>query len=272
MSAPDTVARNISVNGEEISSAAIAAETQNHNAPKNRPGDAWRTAARALVIRALLLQEAERLGLSPDPQLLESDKRETDEEALIRAVLDIELDPEDVSEADCKLVYERQREVFFSPNLFQPAHILFAAKPEDSAAREIAKTNAKAFIQAIQKAPKTFAAIAKENSDCPSKETGGVLGQVGSGETVPEFEIVLNQLEPGQLHPEPVETRFGIHIIRMDEKAEGEALPFDAVKPQIRERLEQIAWARAAKVMTQKLVENADIQGIDISEPSEKLH
>ena len=50
---PDVV-----VNGETIPSAAIAAEAQNHGAPRDKPGIAWRKAAQALTIRALLLQEA----------------------------------------------------------------------------------------------------------------------------------------------------------------------------------------------------------------------
>lgn len=263
--ASNAIAKDIYVNGEEITSAAIAAETQNHKAPANKPGEAWRTAARALVIRALLLQEAGRLGLSPEPQMLAEDKRETDDEALIRAVLDVELEATDVSEEDCKMIYDQQIDVFRSPNLFQPAHILFAVKPEDTKARIIAKKNAEEFIRAIKKAPKSFAAIAKANSDCPSKDAGGTLGQIGAGDTVPEFEAVLDIIPAGELHPDPVETRFGIHIIRMDEKARGEILPFDAVKPQIKEKLEQRAWARGAKVLTAKLVEGAEIVGIEIS-------
>ena len=135
MAVSNAIAKDIYVNGEEITSADIAAETQNHNAPANKPGEAWRTAARALVIRALLLQEAGRLGLSPDPQMVTGDKRETNDEALIRAVLDVELEAADVSEKDCQMIYDRQTDVFRSPSLFQPAHILFAVKPEDSAAR-----------------------------------------------------------------------------------------------------------------------------------------
>ncbi len=59
---PDVV-----VNGETIPSAAIAAEAQNHSAPKDKPGIAWRKAAQAMAIRALLLQEARARGLAPDP-------------------------------------------------------------------------------------------------------------------------------------------------------------------------------------------------------------
>ncbi len=76
------------VNGFEISSDAIATEAQNHKAPKGKPGLAWRLAARALVIRELLLQEARKRDLQPQPIELEPGKIETDEEAMIREVLD----------------------------------------------------------------------------------------------------------------------------------------------------------------------------------------
>ena len=74
---PDVV-----VNGETIPSAAIAAEAQNHTAPRGKPGIAWRKAAQALAIRALLLQEAKRRGLTPDPLELAPGRFETDDEAL----------------------------------------------------------------------------------------------------------------------------------------------------------------------------------------------
>ncbi len=257
----------ITVNGELIPSAAIADEAQNHNAPKDKPGWAWKAAARAMVIRALLLQEAGRLGLKPDPQMLASDKQETEDESLIRSVLENQMNIPAVSATECQFIYDSRKEIFRTPNLFQPAHILFAVKPEDKDARKIAKKNAEAFIATIQKTPKVFADIARTNSDCQSKDAGGTLGQIGTGDTVAEFEAVLDILAAGDLHPEPVETRFGIHIIRMDEKVEGKQLPFDAVKHQIMEKLEQVAWAKAAQTYTQDLVNNADVKGIDLNKP-----
>ena len=80
---PDVV-----VNGETIPSAAIAAEAQNHNAPKDKPGIAWRKAAQALAIRALMLQEARTRGLEADPEELAPGRFETEDEALIRTLLD----------------------------------------------------------------------------------------------------------------------------------------------------------------------------------------
>jgi peptidyl-prolyl cis-trans isomerase C len=258
---------DVIVNGEVITSAAIAAEAQNHKAPAGKPGLAWRAAARAMAVRALLLQEARRLGIEAEPQPVADDKWETGDEALIRALLEQEIEPREVSETDCKALYDNRMETFHSPSLFQPAHILFAAQPADNEARQVARQNAQAALATLKSDPKAFARIAKANSDCPSRDNGGSLGQIGSGDTVTEFETVLQTLPAGELHPEPVETRFGFHIIRMDERAEGAQLPFDAVKLQIREKLEQAAWARAANALTQKLVDQAAIEGIDLGKP-----
>jgi len=260
---------DVTVNGEVITSAAIAAEAQNHKAPPGKPGMAWRAAARAMVVRALLLQEAQRLDIEADPQCVADDKWETEDEALIRALLEQEIEPKEVPEQACRAVYENRKETFCSPSLFQPAHILFAAQPEDKAARQAARQNAQAVLETLRTDPKAFARIAKANSDCPSRDNGGLLGQVGSGDTVAEFEAVLQSLPAGALHPEPVETRFGVHVVRMDEKADGAQLPYDAVKMQIRKKLEQIAWATAANALTQRLVDQASIEGIDISRPIE---
>jgi peptidyl-prolyl cis-trans isomerase C len=260
---------DVTVNGEAIAPAAINAEAQNHKAPAGKPGLAWRAAAKAMAIRALLLQEARRLGMAAEPQLVGTEKLETDDEALIRALLEQEIEPEEVSEQACEALYESRVESFRSPSLFQPAHILFAAQPADKEARQAAKQNALAALAVLKNDPKAFARIAKANSDCQSRGNGGSLGQVGSGDTVAEFEAVLQTLPAGVLHPDPVETRFGFHVIRMDERAEGAQLPFDAVKVQIREKLEQIAWASAANALTQRLVDQAEIVGIDLNQPIE---
>ena len=261
---------DITVNGELIPSAAIAAEAQNHNAPSDKPGFAWRAAARALAIRALMLQQASKLGLQPQPQPVGENNMETDEESLIRALSELEIEPEGITEPQCQAIYDRQPDNFRAPDLFQPAHMLFPAKPDDLAARADAKANAEIILAKVQANPKSFGHLAKEVSACPSKDNGGQLGQIGSGDTVPEFEVVLKTLPIGEIHKEVVDTRFGFHIIRMDEKALGEQLPFDVVKRQIMERLEQVAWMKAASLYAQGLVESAEITGIDLGQKTNK--
>ena len=96
----------VSVDGETIPAAQIAAEAQNHPADPGKPGLAWQAAARALVVRALLLQSAARAGLDAVPEARGPGREETNSEALIRAYLDKELSPAPITEADCRAVYE----------------------------------------------------------------------------------------------------------------------------------------------------------------------
>lgn len=78
----------VTVNGVPISRKAIAAEVQNF--PARNPGDGWGAAARALVIRELLLQEARRLEVPLEPQTDKDERVETSDDALVRALIERE--------------------------------------------------------------------------------------------------------------------------------------------------------------------------------------
>ena len=88
----------VSVNGVAIARDAIQREMQHH--PAEKPIAAWQQAARALVIRELLLQRAKHLGLPPEPICDEAGRRETDDEALMRAVVEREVTVPDAGRRD----------------------------------------------------------------------------------------------------------------------------------------------------------------------------
>jgi len=255
---------DVTVNGAPISAADIAAEAQNHEAPQGKPGLAWRKAARALVIRELLLQQARDQGLKPDPREVAKGKFETGEEAQIRAVMEDAITPESASDDVLRSTYDKAPERFRAPSLFEPAHILFAVDPNDAEATDKAMKKAKATLEILAEAPNQFARIAKDNSDCPSRDNGGQLGQIASGDTVPEFEAALLSMDEGQLAPTPVLTRYGVHLIRLDAKAMGAVLPFEAVRDQIAEAYEKMAWAKAAQRYVENLLRDADVTGLDL--------
>ena len=252
------------VNGEVVPHAVIAAEAQHHEAPKSKPGLAWRKAANAIAVQTLLLQEARRQGFAPTPAEIGEGLFETDEEALIRGLLENKLHIELVGEEAVFAEWSRDPSRFRAPPLWEVSHILIACDPRDKETTEKALKHANVLLETVQRSPKSFAQVAKENSDCGSKSSGGVLGQLGPGDTVPEFEAALRVLSEGETVSEPILTRHGWHIIRMDAVAQGSTLPFETVKDRIAEAMEKRAWAKAVKAYVNQLVAKADITGIDL--------
>lgn len=97
----------VSVNGVTIAEADIAREVQHHDGPTIE--EARAAAARALAVRMLLLERAASLGLAPTPETDALGRWESDEEALIRQLLDAEAPPREPTDAECRRVYENHR-------------------------------------------------------------------------------------------------------------------------------------------------------------------
>ncbi len=95
-------------------------------------------------------------------------------------------------------------------------HILLRTGPQlsESAARERLVELRKRIV-----AGQDFAAAAKENSQDGSAREGGDLGWAVPGQFVPEFEEVMNSLQPNQVS-EPLVSRFGVHLIQVLERRE----------------------------------------------------
>jgi peptidyl-prolyl cis-trans isomerase C len=261
----------VSVNGVEISDHAINSELQYH--PAGSVGEGRAAAARALVVRELLLQTAAARGIvRPDPlERADANERETDEEALIRTLIAREVRTPEPDEATCRRFYEQNLKRFRSPDLFEAAHILFPADPEDADATARAKEQSEAVLREILASPERFAELAQELSACPSAAQGGNLGQITRGQTVPEFETFLFNLEPGQICPVPVRTRFGYHVLRLDRRVEGRQLPFNVVRDKIADYLREHVWRRAVSQYLQLLVGQAEIRGIELNGASTPL-
>ena len=82
-----------------------------------------------------------------------------------------------------------------------------------------------------------FSALAKEFSEGPTKTRGGDLGFFAKGRMVPDFEKAAFAMKIGAIS-KPVKTRFGWHIIKVEEKKEGRLRKFDEVKSSIAKQIE----------------------------------
>jgi peptidyl-prolyl cis-trans isomerase C len=253
----------VSVNGVAIARDAIVREMQHHAAPK--PIAAWQQAARALVIRELLLQRARMLDLKPEPISDEAGRRETDEEAMMRGIVDREVTVPEPDDETCRRYYDRNRARFQSPDIYEASHILFAALASNRAAHAKAREDAATVLAELREHPNRFADLAQAHSRCPSAAQGGNLGQITSGQTTPEFEQALIALSPGQLCEAPVATRYGFHIIRLDRKHEGRMLPYEIVATRIADYLRESVRRRADAQYVARLVSAARIEGIELA-------
>lgn len=258
----------VAVNETVIAGADIAREVQNHKG--GSPVTAWEAATRALVVRELLSQRAQALELVPEPRS-ENGMRETDEEALIRMLLETEVKTPTAGEAECRRYYNSNIARFRSPDLYEPLHILFKAPQDDEAAYALAVERAEAVLRDVKVAPNRFESLARILSDCPSASEGGRLGQVAEGDTTPEFEDALRSLEAGDICPDVVHTRYGVHVVRLDRKVDGAVLPFEQVRERIASYLEANSSRRAAAQYVALLAGQARISGFNIEGASSPL-
>ena len=244
------------VDGIEIDEADIAAEAQNHAADSGPAARA--TAARALVIRHLLLARAAAIGLVPEPETDADGRREVDAEALIRQLLALEAEPVQPGRDECLRYWRTHQLAFTAPAIFEASHILFAPEPDI----EAATARATAAVAEVGNSEAAFRALARTASACPSGALGGALGQVRPGDFAPEVEAALVALSPGHISAVPVASRFGVHIMRLDHRIAPQVVPFEAVEARIRDRLAARAWTTAAARYVAGLARGARIEGL----------
>ena len=152
----------VSVNGVAIARDAIVREMQHHAAAK--PIAAWQQAARALVMRELLMQRARHLGVTPEPISDADGRRETDDEAIMRGLVEREVTVPEPDDETCRRYYERNGARFRSPDIYEASHILFAAPAADGAAHAQARAEAAAVLAELREHPERFAELAKAHS------------------------------------------------------------------------------------------------------------
>ncbi|MFD0391607.1 hypothetical protein ACFQ4K_33150 [Tistrella bauzanensis] len=143
---------DISVDGVVIGEAEIRAEMHNHPAPDARR--AYAEAARALVIRELLLSAARRRDLQAEPEIDAAGKREVDDDALLRALLDAEVTTPTADAVACRRYYDRNPGKFTSGTIYEARHILLAAPESDATARKTAEDTARRLIAVLQDDPR----------------------------------------------------------------------------------------------------------------------
>jgi peptidyl-prolyl cis-trans isomerase C len=207
--------------------------------------------------RELLRQRAVAVGL------LAQDAGDDQVAAAVEALLAREVTTPTPTDAECRRYYDQHPREFESGDLVHARHILFQVTPRVNVPEMRAR--AEKALNELLREPERFAAMARELSNCPSGQHGGNLGQIGRGDTVPEFETLLFKLRQPGLLPELVKTRYGFHIVAIDQQIPGSKLPYDLVRDSIGERLRTAVEKKALQQYVSMLAGRAEVVGVDLN-------
>ncbi|MGX5915374.1 peptidylprolyl isomerase [Aliidiomarina sp. Khilg15.8] len=242
----------IQVNEVPIPESAVFAETQYH--PAETKEEAINSAARTLIIGELLKQRALALNIETA-----ADDAKSAEDDYLEQLIEKEVYIPTADDDACRQYFLNNQQRFTTSPLVEVRHILLAAAPEDDVARVEGKQLAEALLEQVKQG-ENFSELAAKHSRCPSSQTGGSLGQISRGQTVPEFERQVFVANEGLL-PDPIESRYGFHVVMVDRSIPGSPLPYEAVEQKIAEYLNEKVRRKAVAQYIETLISDAEIQG-----------
>ena len=195
-----------------------------------------------LINLKLIAQAAEQEGLGTSAQV-QAQVEYARNRALVNAFIQHMMGELEVTEEALRELYAQQ---FDDTTEYKARHILHDDKA--AAAESIAKLDAGA----------DFVELAKNESTGPSGKSGGDLGWFTAKTMIPAFSDAVAKMEPGTYSEEPLQTRFGWHVIKLEQTRESEPPAFEEVKPKLRsilanrrlqERIMQLRQAAQIEVM-----------------------
>jgi peptidyl-prolyl cis-trans isomerase C len=214
------------VNGVPISQTvanAFVAEQEAQGAPDSP--ELKNAVREELIRRELLLQEAKKMGLDKKPNV--AAQADLARQAIfIRAFVQDYVKKHPISDEQVKAAYDRMKSQMGSTE-YKVRHIL--VEKED---------DARTIIASLKKGAK-FDELAKQSKDPGSRDKGGDLGWSSTASYVKPFGDAVTGLGKGKYTETPVRTDFGYHVILLEDSRPLTPPPFDQVKQQIAQRLQQ---------------------------------
>ncbi|TAK42279.1 MAG: peptidylprolyl isomerase [Betaproteobacteria bacterium] len=186
-----------------------------------------RTQVREVLINnEIIMQEASRSGIAKRAEV-QSQLELARQEIIVNSYLNDYIVRNPVTDAEIQLEYERAKQQTGTTE-YKARHILVKTEEE-----------AKRIIGELKKGGK-FEEQAQKHSLDSTKDKGGDLDWNVPGVYDKTFADALVKLEKGKMSEAPVRSRFGFHVIQLDDVRPVKIPPLAEVKPRIQQRLAQI--------------------------------
>lgn len=158
-----------------------------------------------------------------------------------------------VTDEDLKAEYAKYARLESQDVELKARHIIVALAPNAPADKvAAAKAKAEALAQEARAPGVDFAELAKKKSEGPSATDGGDLGTFRRGTMMEEFERVAFALKENEIS-DPIRTRFGFHVIKVEERKPIGVASFDEMKPKLSDRLLRDQMERLTQQHIQQL-------------------
>lgn len=165
-----------------------------------------------------------------------------------------------VSDEELEAYYRDNTQRLTFPEQVRVRQILLVWKPRGTRNDRGAVREAMAPILERARAGEDFAELARKYSEDPeTAPKGGDMGFFHRGERVPALEKAAFALKPGEVS-DMVDTPFGVHIIRLEERRDAYLLPLDQVRGQLREHVRTEKAEAAVQAEVARLRESAEIK------------
>lgn len=155
--------------------------------------------------------------------------------------------------------YADNTDKFAVPEMASAHHILIGLQPEDNEEVKQSKLEEIEDIRAQIIAGADFEEMAREHSSGPSGRKGGDLGTFPRGQMLPAFDAAVFS-QPISEVGEPIETRFGYHIVRVDERNPARTVPLEEASEDIKTFLTMQKREQRLGEYLQELRDAADIE------------
>jgi peptidyl-prolyl cis-trans isomerase C len=245
-----------------------------------KPEEIARAAVRRVVEARLLAQEAQRRGLKPDGKRVSAALAEIEKQAggragletalarlgatydqlqasasetdLVQVFLTTQIEPQvTVTAADVSAFYDANPDMFARPDMVRARHIMIRLTPTSTTED---KKNARARATAARQrviSGEDFATVAREVSEGREASNGGDMGFFARDEMMPELTNIAFALDVVQIS-EIIETRFGFHILKVEEKRPASKMTLEEAEEPVRQLLiENRTGEKVAELLVQ---------------------